>query len=568
MFIYQSIYRYPILVLTLFFLTFSFTAFSQTEKNRDDENVYITDIKYDESIDGKQKSAFELQEMGAIFIRSGNYRRATIQFEMELEHIREIPSELAAGNTSINEVCYIIDYLSSSVVVAYLNLHEPQKAKQTLALIKQINGALLLKLRNNIYIQTHLKLKEYFASFKVEMYAKEYKLAKKYLDLINQTLQNKTIYPADSAKVMDVYLSESRINYFLAIQQNDSAEFYIKKYESRDIVSDDQLYQIENFKANLYQNLNQYQAAFDAQNGALNYLDSINSKLMERMDELLYSYIEAEYSAIELEKAQQAKKNRLMWIFVISALAIVIIIVVYRTMLSQNKRAKTRIENLNNTVNEQIATMEEKKYQSIRNEQQRLGQDLHDNFSASIASMRHQIELIQLDTEDEVLKPQLADIASQLSIAYEAARTTSHEWHEQGEDLNGKNFEKSIRSLIEGALPEKYYNTEIHIDDDVFSNTAMGIRIDILRIIQKAITNIISHSSAKNVSLLIYEDLGHTIISIKNDGNTATGQQTKTSDPTLQNIEKRISKLQGSFQIQSDSTEREMIFSIPCNYLG
>lgn len=278
-------------------------------------------------------------------------------------------------------------------------------------------------------------------------------------------------------------------------------------------------------------------------------------------DYVRYNTIEQNNKLLGEENAQ-----RTMWIVIISFMAVISLMTIYVIMLRRSRKAKERIELLNNNANLQIIAMEEMKHEAIREEQQRLGQDLHDGLSSSIASIKHQLEILAIDTEDSFLKKKLAVLVSDLTNAYEVARNKSHEWFYTDEDQQDQTFEQRIRLLTDAALPDSHYNKVIHIDEHALKHANMDTRIALLRIVQEAITNILKHAKAQKVDILIYEEIDSLILTIKDNGKGLDRKKsTGKSSIGLQSIKRRVQAMDGEVEIASDSKGTEIAISIPLN---
>ncbi|TJZ49880.1 hypothetical protein FAZ15_22125 [Sphingobacterium olei] len=275
------------------------------------------------------------------------------------------------------------------------------------------------------------------------------------------------------------------------------------------------------------------------------------------------------YNNIEDNNTQLAEENkrRTLWIVIISFMALISLMTIYLIMLRRSRKAREQIGALNETANMQIIAMEEMKHEAKREEQQRLGQDLHDGLSSSIASIKHQLEALSMDTEDALLKKKLVAMQAELTSAYAVARNKSHEWFNTADGQQEHTFEQRIKLLTDTALPDSRYKKDIHIDDDALQHASMDTRIALLRIIQEAITNIIKHAKAKNVDILIYGETDKLIMAIKDDGTGLVGKNSTGSKSTmgLQSIRRRVQYLDGETNIQSDSKGTEITISIPLN---
>ena len=278
-------------------------------------------------------------------------------------------------------------------------------------------------------------------------------------------------------------------------------------------------------------------------------------------DYIRYNTIEQENKGLNKENERQE-----MWIVNISFIALTSIMAIYMIMLRRSRKANERIEDLNNAANMQIIAMEEIKHEAISKEQQRLGQDLHDSLSSSIAGIKHQLETLSLDVEDPKLKKRFEILLSALSRSYAIARNKSHEWFYTNEGQHGDTFEQRIRYLTDAALPDSHYDISIHIDEHALIHASTDNRIGLLRIIQEAITNILKHAKAQKVEILIYEELTCLILTIKDNGKGMVSKKlTEKSSLGLQSIKRRVHAMDGEIDIVSGAGGTELTISIPLN---
>jgi signal transduction histidine kinase len=130
-----------------------------------------------------------------------------------------------------------------------------------------------------------------------------------------------------------------------------------------------------------------------------------------------------------------------------------------------------------------------------------------------------------------------------------------------------QSFEHAIKLLTDSALPDSRYSKDIHIDDSSLLRVNADSRIALLRIIQEAITNIIKHAKAKNVGILIYEEMDNLLLVIHDDGK-GLGEQKPNNGKSamgLQSIRRRAQYLNGVTSIRSDTNGTEITISVPVN---
>jgi len=294
-------------------------------------------------------------------------------------------------------------------------------------------------------------------------------------------------------------------------------------------------------------------------------LEKVTADGWEKTRKFISDYVRLNLVQQDNHLLMEKNAKRAVLLAVISLLAAVSILAIYFIMLRRTRNAKQQIDALNNAANLQIIALEEAKHQAIKEEQQRLGQDLHDGLSASIAAVKHQLEALSMDISDDALKDRLAFLQSEVTKAYETARNKSHEWFNATGEQEEQSFEERIKLLTENALPDSRYQKEILIDNHSLTRVNADTRISLLRIIQEAMTNIIKHARAKHVRILIYEEIDHLLMVISDDGKGLGDKKLGDGRPTigLQSIQRRVQYLNGHVAIASSTSGTELSVSIP-----
>lgn len=291
--------------------------------------------------------------------------------------------------------------------------------------------------------------------------------------------------------------------------------------------------------------------------------DSLKTNLTDELDDLLYSYTKAEDIQNALVLAEKTKKIQKIWFFSIGILFIVSIGIIIWIRMRKNKVIRDKISQLNRIANIQIATMEEISFQAVKNEQIRLGQDLHNTTASSLAVIKHQIELLLLESNTANYKSQLTKVLTLVEDVYNFTRNKSHEWFSLSDKKAEALFYQQIHTNLEMIFSSPKYNKTIEIDQDVLQDINSTYKIELLKIIQEALTNIIKHSKAKNISLFLYRENDDSLsLVIKNDGNLHIKNQ--RNGLGLKSIISKISKMNGTVKI-STNDGFEILINIPLN---
>lgn len=496
-----------------------------------------------------------------IYMQQGVYDKIISLYQQQKDYLKTLPGLLRKDKIDVATGIDALTFMCSGALASYIMKDDTLGVQETSELTYQIGNEISTKSRVN---KTYMLYNDFFmlvTQYSVALFKKDYDEVKRILDRL-ENLKNK--YKQLDTTILDQNALPWKIHYYLTIGNADSAAFYIDKFEKQQIYGKNQKYSIYKYKAELYKIKGDFERSNKLLYSAIEEGEKVQENLKAEMDNFLYAYTEAENTRIELQQAEEVKKQRTLWLVIISVNAAIIILSIYLLMRYRSRKAKARIESLNNMADMQIIAMEESKHQAVREEQQRLGQDLHDGLSSSIAAVRYQLEALILDTEDMELKNKLSNLKTDTVKAYEAARSKSHEWFNAGDEQGQLSFEKQIKVLTEKALPDNHYTKKIHIDNESLSGVSTDIRIALLRIIQESITNIIKHAKAKSVDILLYVENDELILCISDDGiGFESKMKNKKSMLGLESIRRRVLSMNGNTDVQSDKKGTTIKVSIP-----
>jgi|GEM_PF-522541 len=493
------------------------------------------------------------------------YDQVIAVFERERSYLTSLPG-LLQQNRVDHSVGLNAMYILSPALMGYINMNDTASVKQTARLAKQIGTILQSKDSLSRTQMLYNDLLMIDMEHSIANFEHRYDSARV---LLNRMEALKTTYKDQATNFIDINLVRFRIENYFNLANPDSLRFYISKYESSPTFGNSQRADLAEFKGKLKALQGDYHDAYVSLTDALKLERDVQTALMAESSDLLYAYTEAEHSGIALQRAEKVKQQRALWLVIISSLASMIVLAIYLMMRYRSRKSKAQIQALNNTANLQIIAMEEVKHQAVREEQQRLGQDLHDSLSSSIASIRYQLETLSMDTDDIFLKNKLGTLQAEVTTVYDAARNKSHEWFSAAEEQEEQSFEQRIKLLTDSALPDSRYGKDIHIDDNSLLRVNADTRITLLRIIQEAITNIIKHAKAKNIGILIYEEMDNLLLVINDDGKGLSETKSDNGKSTmgLQSIRRRVQYLNGETSFQSNTKGTELIVSIPLDTL-
>lgn len=352
--------------------------------------------------------------------------------------------------------------------------------------------------------------------------------------------------------IIDESLTEWKIDFYLENYNADSVDFYISKLEKNGFPEESYSFRqfIQVSKAKAFIRKGMYKEANNALFEAIDILEASLTAKAKETDDFFYAHAEAEEKRFEIAAVNQSIQEKNKTILFISVFSVLILLTASFFYYRERIKTKKQIDSLNDAANMQIASLEEMKSLIAIDEQERLGKDLHDNFSPGLVSMMHQISLMLHNTSDEKQKAALQSLKIQAEESYNVLRNKSHRMALMIDKLDDRQFEERIKNLMARALPDDLYNKDVHIAEGIMQHISLNVRIEFLRIIQEAVTNIIKYASAKNIAVLLYEDDNCAILQITDDGKGFNVNNSKKGIG-LTSIKERAASIGSSIQITS-----------------
>jgi signal transduction histidine kinase len=231
--------------------------------------------------------------------------------------------------------------------------------------------------------------------------------------------------------------------------------------------------------------------------------------------------------------------------FVIAAFFLEMLLVFYFSvrrflnLIEKNQRAQLRLaqakeEGLNALI------------LGVENERKRIARELHDGACVNLAAINMKVDLLR-----EELSPALAakvtDIAEDLDATYREVRNISH-------DLMSKALEKTgLRPALE-ELAHRYRQPTLSVQ--LFVNYPLEeiqhlARIQIYRIVQELLGNVLKHARASAVNVQLLEDEDKMLLSVEDNGQGFDPLKTESDGIGLANVRTRAEVLRGALRLES-----------------
>lgn len=183
-------------------------------------------------------------------------------------------------------------------------------------------------------------------------------------------------------------------------------------------------------------------------------------------------------------------------------------------------------------------------------ERNRIAREIHDNVGHILSRCLLQIGALIVINKDTTIKESLNGVKDTLSQAMDSIRKSVHDLHDDSIDLHDQIY----------ALTKTFSFCCIKLNYDISENPDKRIKYSFISIVKEAISNIIKHSNATDVSITLNEHPGFYQLIIADNG-VVEGYNIEKGIG-IRNILDRTSALGGNVNINTDNGFKIFI-SIP-----
>lgn len=224
-----------------------------------------------------------------------------------------------------------------------------------------------------------------------------------------------------------------------------------------------------------------------------------------------------------------------------------------KTTIQKLEKNNTEALNIIEKLELEVLTKQEKER---ARERQRISEELHDGILGKLFGTRLGLEF--LDTSNKNDKKKYQVFLNELHQIETEIREVSHKLRGNltGSDID---FITIIEQLLKDKSTVGNFNFNLEMDNLINWNSISKInRVNLYRIFQEALQNIIKHSKAKKVALIFLKKNNHIFIEIKDDGIGFNSLRIKNGIG-ITNIKSRVKRLKGTIDIDSKSNKGSIL---------
>lgn len=196
--------------------------------------------------------------------------------------------------------------------------------------------------------------------------------------------------------------------------------------------------------------------------------------------------------------------------------------------------------------------------QAQEQEKMRLSQELHDGLGPLLSLVKLNVSALETNDENRKMIGEIKELTSQ---GIKEVRTISHAL------MPGMLQKQGLRAALTEFMEQAGSSGAIRTDFkyDVASVLNVEMEVNLYRIVQEAVNNILKHASAQTIRVALHEKNDMIVLTIADDGKGFEVRSTQSGNG-LNNIYSRVDLLKGKVETQSAAGKgTSFLIRIPFN---
>lgn len=203
----------------------------------------------------------------------------------------------------------------------------------------------------------------------------------------------------------------------------------------------------------------------------------------------------------------------------------------------------TELNMIMNNKNKEL--MEKQDYEihvATLRERNRIAREIHDNVGHMLSRSILQVGALTTIHREEPLHGQLDSVNETLNLAMNNIRESVHDLHDDSIDLK--------QAILEATkeMQDKY---DLTMEYDMSETVPRKIKYCFITTVKEAMSNIVKHSNAEKIEIILREHPGIYQLSIEDDGDV---RHSSNAEPGigLSNMKERVDALGGTISINNE----------------
>jgi signal transduction histidine kinase len=290
---------------------------------------------------------------------------------------------------------------------------------------------------------------------------------------------------------------------------------------------------------------------------AENYLDKYiiyNDSLQDVDRKIQNKFTRIAYETDEYIEETKLLSRQKIRILIIALIVLLILSLIYYIIIQRSRNEKLLLETEQRKANEQVYVLTLKQQAKLEEEKtkerNRISQELHDGILGKLFGTRVGLGFLDIKGDNDTLE-QHESFLGELQGIEKEIREVSHKLNTNFSSSK-INFSIILIQFIKSKSGTGNFAYQLNTGESVnWEEVSEIIKVNLYRILQEALQNIIKHAKAKNVVLDFSVKKGDLTITIKDNGVGFSTKRVKKGIG-IKNMKSRILKLKGDFSISSE----------------
>lgn len=178
-------------------------------------------------------------------------------------------------------------------------------------------------------------------------------------------------------------------------------------------------------------------------------------------------------------------------------------------------------------------------YLATLRERNRIAREIHDNVGHMLSRSILQVGALGTVHKEEPLHGQLASVNDTLNQAMNSIRESVHDLHDDSVDLR-----QAVLDAVE-VMKETY---TINVDYDMSRTVPRKVKYCFITTVKEAVNNIVKHSNANKVTIVLREHPGFYQLSVEDNGTKLP--EDLSGGIGISNMRERVEALNGTLHIE------------------
>lgn len=174
------------------------------------------------------------------------------------------------------------------------------------------------------------------------------------------------------------------------------------------------------------------------------------------------------------------------------------------------------------------------------NERNRIAREIHDNVGHMLSRSILQLGAIRAVSKEPAVKEQLILLSGTLNEAMDSIRKSVHDLHDESVDL-----ETALEKIL-----ENYKEYGIKFDYQLTDKMPKPLKYCFLTVIKEALSNVVKHSNADKIQIILREFGGSYQLYFQDNGSTY--QEHEYHGIGLENMRDRVEAFHGTMRIRTE----------------